>query len=83
MSWPRTMADLLHLALTAVSVAQGFVYIGLVLLLIAFIWWIFRVQRDPNASVYDAMRRVLLLAFVVAVALAFIPVVRWIRQLTS
>jgi len=41
MSWPRTMADLLHLALTAVSVAQGFVYIGLVLLLIAFIWWIF------------------------------------------
>jgi len=83
MSWPRTMTDLLHLALTAVSIAQGFVFIGLALLVIAFIWWVFRVQRHPDSSIYDTIRGMLLVAFVAAVILAFIPVVRWIRQLTS
>jgi hypothetical protein len=29
------------------------------------------------------MRQVLLLAFLAAVILAFVPLVRWIRQLTS
>lgn len=83
MSWPRTMPDLLHLALTAVSVAQGLVFIGLALLLIAFIWWVFRVRRDPEWSIFAATRFVLILALLAVLVLAFVPFVRWIRQLTS
>jgi hypothetical protein len=83
MSWPRTMPDLLHLALAAVSVAQGLVFIGLALLLIAFIWWVFRVRRDPELSIFAATRFVLILALLAVLILAFVPFVRWIRQLTS
>jgi hypothetical protein len=77
------MPDLLHLALAAVSVAQGLVFIGLALLLIAFIWWVFRVRRDPEWSIFAATRFVLILALLAVLILAFVPFVRWIRQLTS
>ena len=80
MTWPRTMADLVNLALMAVGLAQGFVYIGLALLLVALIWWIFQVQRNPDSSIFDAIRVVLLLALLAVLALAFIPFVRWIQR---
>lgn len=83
MSWPRTMPELLQLALTVVGIAQGIVYVGLALLLVAFIWWVFAVQRNPDWSFYAAARVVVLLAFLGALVLAFVPLVRWIRQLTS
>jgi hypothetical protein len=83
MTWPSTLADLVKLALMVVSVAQGVVYVGLALLLVAFIWWVFRVQRDPDWSFYAATRVVLLLALLAVLVLAFVPFVRWIRQLTS
>lgn len=83
MSWPRTMPELLQLALTVASIAQGVVYVGLALLLVAFIWWVFRVQRDPEWSFYAATRAVLLLALVAALVLAAVPFIRWMRQLTS
>ena len=83
MTWPRTLADLVNLALMAVSVAQGLVFVALALLLIAFIWWVFQVRRDPEWSLYDAIRVVLLLALLLVVVLAFIPFVRWVRQVTG
>jgi hypothetical protein len=83
MTWPRTMADLVNLALTAVGFAQGFVFLGLAVLLVAYIWWVFQVQRNPDWQLLDAIRVVLLLAVLAVAALAFIPVVRWIRQVTS
>ena len=83
MTWPNTMGDLVKLALLAASVAQGFVYVGLALLLIAFIWWVFRVQRDPDLSVYPAIRFVVMLALLAVLVLVFVPFVRWIRQITS
>jgi hypothetical protein len=83
MTWPRTLADLFHLALLVAGGAQGVVFVLLALLLVAFIWWVFKLQRNPDASLYNVMRQVLLLAFLAAVILAFVPLVRWIRQLTS
>ncbi len=83
MTWPRTLADLVNLALMAVSVAQGVVFVALALLSIAFIWWVFQVRRDPEWSLYDAIRVVLLLALLLVVVLAFIPFVRWVRQVTG
>jgi hypothetical protein len=77
------MPELLQLALTVASIAQGVVYVGLALLLVAFIWWVFRVQRDPEWSFYAATRAVLLLALVAALVLAAVPFIRWMRQLTS
>ena len=67
----------------AVSVAQGVVFVALALLLIALIWWVFQVRRDPEWSLYDAIRVVLLLALLLVVVLAFIPFVRWVRQVTG
>jgi hypothetical protein len=83
MTWPMTMADLVKLTLMVVSVAQGVVYVGLALLLVAFIWWVFRMHRHPEWLFYDAIRVVLLAAVLAGVIVAFIPFVRWIRQLTS
>jgi hypothetical protein len=83
MTWPMTLGDLLHLALVAANVAQGVVFVLLALLLAAFIAWVFQVRRDPEASVYPAIRFVLLVALLVVVVLVFVPFVRWIRQLTS
>jgi cytochrome bd-type quinol oxidase subunit 2 len=83
LTWPRTLADLVNLALMAVSVAQGVVFVALALLLIALIWWVFQVRRDPEWSLYDAIRVVLLLALLLVVVLAFIPFVRWVRQVTG
>lgn len=83
MTWPMTMADLVKLTLMVVSVAQGVVYVGLALLLVAFIWWVFGMHRHPEWLFYDAIRVVLLAAVLAAVIVAFIPFVRWIRQLTS
>jgi hypothetical protein len=83
LTWPRTLADLVNLALMAVSVAQGVVFVALALLSIAFIWWVFQVRRDPEWSLYDAIRVVLLLALLLVVVLAFIPFVRWVRQVTG
>lgn len=48
MTWPKTLADLFHLALLVAGVAQGIVFVLLALLLIAFIWWVFQVQRNPD-----------------------------------
>ena len=67
----------------AVSVAQGVVFVALALLLIALIWWVFQVRRDPEWSLYDAIRVVLLLALLLVVVLVFIPFVRWVRQVTG
>jgi hypothetical protein len=61
----------------------GVVYVGLALLLVAFIWWVFRMHRHPEWLFYDAIRVVLLAAVLAGVIVAFIPFVRWIRQLTS
>ena len=83
MTWPMTLGHLLHLALVAASVAQGVVFVLLALLLVAFIGWVFQVRRHPEASVYSAIRVVLAVALLAALALAFVPFVRWIRQLTS
>jgi len=83
MTWPRTMTDLLHLVLTVVGIAQGVVYVGLALLLVAFIWWVFAVQRNPDRSFYAATRAVLLLALLAALVLGAVPFIRWMRQLTS
>jgi hypothetical protein len=77
------MADLVKLALLVVSVAQGVVYVRLALLLVAFIWWVFWIQRDPDWSFYAATRAVLLLALLAALVLAAVPFIRWMRQLTS
>lgn len=82
MTWPMTMADLVKLTLMVVSVAQGVVYVGLALLLVAFIWWVFRMHRHPEWLFYDSIRVVLLAAVLAGVIVAFIPFVRWIRQLT-
>lgn len=76
-------ADLVKLMLMVVSVAQRVVYVGLALLLVAFIWWVFRMQRHPEWLFYDAIRVVLLAAVLAGVIVAFVPFVRWIRQLTS
>lgn len=83
MTWPKTGTDLVHLVLVAVSVAEGFVVVALALLLVAFIWWVFQVRRDPEWSLYDAIRFVLLVALLAVLALGFVPFVRWIRQLTN
>jgi hypothetical protein len=83
MTWPKTMTDLVHLALVVASIAQGFVYIGLAVLLVAYLWWVFQARRHPTFELLEAIRLVWLLAFLAAAALAFIPVVRWVRHLTS
>jgi hypothetical protein len=83
MTWPRTLGDLFHLAGLVASVAQGVVFVLLALLLIAFVWWVFQVARHPDATVYGAMRAVLVVALLAVLTLAFIPFIRWIRQLTG
>jgi len=83
MTWPMTLADLIRLALLVASVAQGVVFVVLALLLVAFIGWVFQLRRDPEASLYKAIRVVLVVALFAVLILAFVPFVRWIRQLTG
>jgi hypothetical protein len=83
MTWPRTMAELVNVTLMAVRVAEGCVYIGLALFFVAYVWWVFRVRRNPEWTVLDAIRIVLIVALLAVFGLSFIPLVRWIRQLTS
>ena len=65
------------------GVAQRIDFVLLALLLIAFLWWVFQVARYPEVTIYGPIRVVMLVALLAVLTLAFIPFVRWIRQLTG
>jgi hypothetical protein len=79
MTWPMTMADLVKLTLMVVSVACRLCWTGPALGGVHLVG----LPDAPEWLFYDAIRVVLLAAVLAGVIVAFIPFVRWIRQLTS
>jgi hypothetical protein len=61
----------------AVTIAQGILSIGLALLFVAFVWWVFQVEVHPDWTIFDAVRVVLLLSVLLVIVGA---VVFFIRQ---